>query len=213
MDSCYANGYVLVDIGDVWSETTGDDGQPKMVRNTLYLPEGKKPLIFSYDDTNYYPYMLDNGFTYKLILGEDGKVTSWGLDPDGSEVTSRELDAIPALDKFVEDHPDFSPEHPEALALQILEDGPGLGPVAAVGPLAVGGTFRRACTPARSVPPGCRCIPPGSPPCATGASWLEGGDRPETPAETAYILNTSSKKFHLPARRAASPPRSYTGCR
>ena len=76
MDSCYANGYVLVDIGDVWSETTGDDGQPKMVRNTLYLPEGKKPLIFSYDDTNYYPYMLDNGFTYKLILGEDGKVTS-----------------------------------------------------------------------------------------------------------------------------------------
>ena len=109
MDSCYANGYVLVDIGDVWSETTGDDGQPKMVRNTLYLPEGKKPLIFSYDDTNYYPYMLDNGFTYKLILGEDGKVTSWGLDPDGKEVTSRELDAIPALDKFVEDHPDFSP--------------------------------------------------------------------------------------------------------
>lgn len=109
MDSCYANGYVLVDIGDVWSETTSDDGQPKMVRNTLYLPEGKKPLIFSYDDTNYYPYMLDNGFTYKLILGEDGKVTSWGLDPDGKEVTSRELDAIPALDKFVEEHPDFSP--------------------------------------------------------------------------------------------------------
>ena len=109
MDSCYANGYVLVDIGDVWSETTGDDGQPKMVRNTLYLPEGKKPLIFSYDDTNYYPYMLDNGFTYKLILDESGQVTSWGLDPDGKEVTSRELDAIPALDKFVEEHPDFSP--------------------------------------------------------------------------------------------------------
>lgn len=109
LDSCYANGFVLVDIGDVWSETTGDDGQPKMVRNTLYLPEGKKPLIFSYDDTNYYPYMLDNGFAYKLVIGEDGKVWSWGLDPDGNEVTSRDLDAIPALDKFVEEHPDFSP--------------------------------------------------------------------------------------------------------
>ncbi len=109
LESCYANGFVLVDIGDVWSETTGDDGQPKMVRNTLYLPEGKKPLVFSYDDTNYYPYMLDNGFTYKLILDENGKVASWGLDPDGNEVTSRELDAIPALDKFVEEHPDFSP--------------------------------------------------------------------------------------------------------
>ena len=39
---------------------------------------------------------------------------------------------------------------------------------------------------------------------ATGASWLEGGDRPETPAETAYILNTSSKKFHLPDCAGAS---------
>jgi hypothetical protein len=93
----------------VWSETTGEDGQPTMVRNTLYIPEGKKPLILSFDDTNYYPYMLENGFTYKLIIGDDGKVWSYGLDPDGNEVISRDLDAITILDKFVEEHPDFSP--------------------------------------------------------------------------------------------------------
>ena len=109
LQSVYEKGYVLVDIGDVWSETTGEDGQPKMVRNTLYLPEGKKPLIISFDDTNYYPYMLENGFAYKLIIGEDGKIWSWGLDPEGKEVVSRDLDAIPILDKFVEEHPDFSP--------------------------------------------------------------------------------------------------------
>ena len=109
LDSLYEKDYILVDIGDVWSETTGEDGAPKMVRNTLYIPEGKKPMVFSYDDTNYYPYMLENGFAYKLILGEDGKIWSWGLDPQGQEVTSRDLDAIPALDKFVEEHPDFSP--------------------------------------------------------------------------------------------------------
>ncbi len=109
LQSVYENNYVLVDITDVWSETTGEDGQPKMVRNTLYIPEGKKPLIFSYDDTNYYPYMLENGFTYKLVIGDDGKVWSWGLDPQGNEVTSRDLDAITILDKFVEEHPDFSP--------------------------------------------------------------------------------------------------------
>ena len=97
LQSVYENNYVLV------------DGQPKMVRNTLYIPEGKKPLIFSYDDTNYYPYMLENGFTYKLVIGDDGKVWSWGLDPQGNEVTSRDLDAITILDKFVEEHPDFSP--------------------------------------------------------------------------------------------------------
>ncbi len=109
LQSVYAKGYVLVDIADVWSETAGEDGQPKMVRNTLYVPEGKKPLILSYDDTNYYPYMLENGFTYKLILGDDGKIASWGRDPQGGEVVSRDLDAIPILDKFVEEHPDFSP--------------------------------------------------------------------------------------------------------
>ena len=109
LESVYERGYVLVDIADVWSEVTDESGQPKMVRNTLYLPQGKKPLILSYDDTNYYDYMLENGFAYKLILGEDGKITSWGLDPQGKEVVSRDLDAIPMLDKFVEEHPDFSP--------------------------------------------------------------------------------------------------------
>lgn len=109
LQSIYEKGYVLVDIADCWSQQTGEDGQPRMVKNTLYLPEGKKPLILSYDDTNYYQYMLDNGFTYKLILGEDGKIASWGLDPQGNEVVSRDLDAIPILDKFVEEHPDFSP--------------------------------------------------------------------------------------------------------
>ncbi len=109
LQNVYDKGYVLVDINDVWSETTGEDGTPKMVRNTLYVPEGKKPLIFSFDDTNYYPYMLENGFAYKLIIGDDGKIASWGKDPAGNEVVSRDLDAIPILDKFVEEHPDFSP--------------------------------------------------------------------------------------------------------
>ncbi len=109
LSSVYERGYVLVDIADVWSETTDEAGNPVIVRNTLYLPEGKKPVVFSYDDTNYYPYMLENGFAYKLVIGEDGKVWSWGIDPQGNEVVSRDLDAIPVLDKFVEEHPDFSP--------------------------------------------------------------------------------------------------------
>ena len=109
LESVYANGYVLVDIADVWSETTDENGNAVMVKNTLYLPEGKKPVIFTYDDVNYYEYMLENGFTYKLILDENGNIRAWGLDPEGNEVVSRELDAVTALDLFVEQHPDFSP--------------------------------------------------------------------------------------------------------
>jgi len=109
LQSVYDKGYVLVDINSVWREETGEDGAPKMARNTLYLPEGKKPLVLSYDDVNYYPYMLENGLTHKLVIGEDLKLASWGLDPEGNEVVSRDLDAVPILDKFVEEHPDFSP--------------------------------------------------------------------------------------------------------
>ena len=107
LESLYEKGYILVDIMDCWSETTNENGETRMVKN--YLPEGKKPLILSYDDVNYYEYMLTNGFTHKLILGEDGKLWSYGLDGAGNEVISRDLDAVTVLDKFVEDHPDFSP--------------------------------------------------------------------------------------------------------
>lgn len=108
LQSIYDKGYIIVNMNDVWSETTDENGNAVMRRNTLMLPEGKKPLIISYDDVNYYQYMLENGFTYKLILGSDGNLWSWGLDPQGNEVVSQDLDAITILDKFVNEHPDFS---------------------------------------------------------------------------------------------------------
>ncbi len=107
LQSMYDKGYILVDMNDVWTETVGDDGAPLMVRNTLKIPEGKKPLILSFDDTNYYNYMIENGFPYKLVI-KDGELWSYGLDPDGNEVYSQDLDAITILDKFVKEHPDFS---------------------------------------------------------------------------------------------------------
>lgn len=109
LQSVYDNGYVLVDISQVWEEATDEAGNPVMRRSELKVPEGKKPLILSYDDVNYYPYMLKDGFTHKLILGDDGAIWSQGLDPNGQEVISQDLDAVTILDKFVREHPDFSP--------------------------------------------------------------------------------------------------------
>ncbi|MDR1217404.1 MAG: hydrolase, partial [Oscillospiraceae bacterium] len=105
LQSLYDKGYILVNMNDVWSEYTDSNGAQAMKRNTLMIPEGKKPLILSYDDISYYYYMLPEGFPYKLIVGYDGEIYSYGLDPDGKEVFSQELDAVPILDKFVEEHP------------------------------------------------------------------------------------------------------------
>ena len=45
--------------------------------------------------------------TYSLIHDE-GELASWGRDPTGQEVVSRELDAITILEDFIAAHPDFS---------------------------------------------------------------------------------------------------------
>lgn len=109
LQSVYEKGYILVNMSDVWSEYTNENGEQRMQRNTLMLPEGKKPLIISFDDVNYYDYMLSEGFMSKLILGEDGDIWAWGIDPfTGEEVVTQDLDATTILDKFVRQHPDFS---------------------------------------------------------------------------------------------------------
>ena len=109
LQSVYEKGYILVNMCDVWSEYTNENGEQRMQRNTLMLPEGKKPLIMSFDDVNYYDYMLSEGFMSKLIVGEDGDIWAYGVDPfTGEEVVTQDLDATTILDKFVREHPDFS---------------------------------------------------------------------------------------------------------
>ena len=110
LQNLYEKDYVLVSMNDVWSEVQQENGEMRMQRNTLMIPEGKKPLIISYDDTNYYPYMLEQGFTSKLVLGDDGNIWAECTDPYTNETfLTRDLDAITILDKFIEEHPDFSP--------------------------------------------------------------------------------------------------------
>ena len=108
LQSLYDKGYILVAMEDVWSEVS-DGGEARMVRNTLMLPQGKKPLILSFDDVNYYDYMLAEGFTSKLVLGADGQIWAQCTDPHTKETfLTQDLDATPILDNFVLEHPDFS---------------------------------------------------------------------------------------------------------
>lgn len=109
LQSIYDKGYIIVNMNDVWSEYTDEQGNARMQRNTLMLPPGKKPLIISYDDVNYYTYMLEEGFTSKLVIGDDGELWAQCTDPYTQETfLTQDLDAITILDKFVKAHPDFS---------------------------------------------------------------------------------------------------------
>ncbi len=96
MEQLYQNGYMLVDI-----ETAVTPGK-------LRLPPGKKPLVLSVDDINYYDYMRANGNVYKLVLDSEGRVATYAVSPAGEPFLSYDNEIVPLVDQFVARHPDFS---------------------------------------------------------------------------------------------------------
>lgn len=107
LQSLYDQGYVLVNVSDIYTLETGEDGTTRYVPNKFYLKEGKKPIILSEDDVAYYEYMLDDGFASRIILDENGKPTCEMIMSDGSTSVGA-FDIVPIVDEFVEQHPDFS---------------------------------------------------------------------------------------------------------
>ena len=118
LEQLYGNGYILVSMDDLVTATTGKDGTVTYTPKTLYLPEGKKPVMLTQTNVNYNIYMVDGdgdklpdkngaGFACKLIFDTDGSITCQMVDSNGTTVTG-DYDLVPILDKFIEAHPDFS---------------------------------------------------------------------------------------------------------
>lgn len=103
LEQLHANDFVLVSPDDI--AALDADGQ--MQYQDILLPPGKKPLVLSQDDVNYYEYMEQDGFAKNLVLDEDGSVTNTYIDADGEEHRGA-YDVVPVVDRFVDEHPDFS---------------------------------------------------------------------------------------------------------
>lgn len=114
LQQLYDNGYMLVNLDDFI--TTNADGE--IVSTPLYLPQGKKPLIITETNVNYYTYMIDGdgdgeadkdgaGFASRLVLDESGNITCELVDANGNTLTGA-YDLVPLLDAFITQHPDFS---------------------------------------------------------------------------------------------------------
>lgn len=107
LQELYANQYILVDIHNTF-EQKQVEGQLKLVKKTLMLPEGKKPVILSVDDPNYYTYMKENGTIHRLVLDAQNKVAAWTQFPGQAPVISYDNEIVPILEDFIAQHPDFS---------------------------------------------------------------------------------------------------------
>ncbi|MBR6934506.1 MAG: hydrolase [Clostridia bacterium] len=104
LQALYDDGYMLVNINYVYEKDS--NGIPRL-KKTFKFPEGKKPLVFSFDDTCYYSNKMGRGMIDKLII-IDGKIGTYTKHKDGTVVQGFDEEHIPILDRFVEEHPDFS---------------------------------------------------------------------------------------------------------
>lgn len=122
MEEMYKRGFVLVSPYDVAYEVTDAQGT-RFVYGDIRLPAGKKPFIMSQDDVNYYGYMIGamdgtgdipayadttgDGFATRIVVGEDGYPTCEYMDAQGN-ITFGDYDLVPVLERFIQEHPDFS---------------------------------------------------------------------------------------------------------
>lgn len=88
-----ANGWTLVDIH-------------RAVAGEVEVPEGRRPLVLSVDDVNYYGYSRSRGLGWRLVLDAAGEVKVEVRDDTGTRITDDDI--VPIVDAFVAAHPLFS---------------------------------------------------------------------------------------------------------
>ena len=133
LQQLYENGYMLISLDDFITTETTATGAVIYQNKTVYLPEGKKPLLLTQTQVNYYTYMVDSdndkladqggaGFANKLILDSNGDITCEMIDRNGDTVTGA-YDFVPILNAFIDSHPDFSYQGAKAILAVTGYDG------------------------------------------------------------------------------------------
>ncbi len=109
LKSLYDNGYILVSLDDIFSIENGE-----CKAKTMYLPEGKKPLLLIqthnsaqivYDGDGDYTKDCSAGFSSRLLVDKAGNLTS---EKVFNKTETGDFDFVPILETFVKEHPDFS---------------------------------------------------------------------------------------------------------
>ncbi len=103
LNALYEKDYILIDINMLINETENgvEIGEVK-------IPRGKTPFVFSVDDVTYDSRKMHTGMVDKLIVDDNGRVCTYTMHEDGTEVISYENECFPIIDEFVRQHPDFT---------------------------------------------------------------------------------------------------------
>ena len=115
LEQLYQNGFVLVDFDSFVSSATSTDGSTQtFYPDSIFLPQGKKPVMITETMVNYFTYMTDkdedgaygDGFANKLVVDGSGNIKAEYVDASGQTLTG-DYDLVPILEGFIRKHPDF----------------------------------------------------------------------------------------------------------
>lgn len=105
LEQLYQNGYSLVDINKTFYQD--ENGNMKLA-DSISVPEGRKPIVFSVDDVVYDVKKRGNGMVDLLALDKDNNIVAGTYKRDGTIEYSSDNEFVPILEEFVKKHPDFS---------------------------------------------------------------------------------------------------------
>lgn len=97
LEGLYSNGYMLVDMDDIFSVTEDAEGNLILGKKELRLPQGRKPIILVH--------CQPEGFANKLMLDANGNFVSQRGEETG---TVGAYDFVPLLEEFLAKNPGFS---------------------------------------------------------------------------------------------------------
>ena len=118
LNQLYMNNFVLVDFDSFVGSGSVDGTSQVYDEVSIWLPEGKKPVMITETMVNYFGYMIDSngdgnpdsgagGFAHRLVVDENGDIKAEFVD-ENNVTQVGDYDLVPILEKFIAEHPDFS---------------------------------------------------------------------------------------------------------
>ena len=132
LEQLYSNGYVLVNLDSVVTETTDSNNSTTYTTKPIYLPSGKTPIMITETLVNYFDYMTDSngdgapdaggaGFASRLVVS-GGDIKAEYIDAQGNTKVGN-YDLVPILNDFIDAHPDFSYRGAKAILAVTGDEG------------------------------------------------------------------------------------------
>ncbi len=117
LDQLYLNNYVLVDFDSFVAANSMDGTADVYNEVSVWLPEGKKPVMITETMVNYFGYMIDpnkdgvpdsngHGFASRLVVDDNGDIKAEYVDENNVTQVGN-YDLVPILEQFIAEHPDF----------------------------------------------------------------------------------------------------------